>query len=382
MSKSKPVGRRTRKKVDPQIIVALIGLVGVLVVGFLQFGPEPPESTTSKEYVGRVLNADTQKPIPSAKISLDLEGVPPIVYTDSEGVFRFKVAIASSVSGRVNIEAPGYQLYSRIISISPDNLILEDLRLTPIAPTSTPQPGSTSTFTPEPTATMTHTPTITPTATNTPLVVKPLAEGCVFSGTWKIDSTDSTILNNVSTRNDGCYDTGALGIFADRNGVLRILDEDNRRSISSGIFTPVNNDSVIEFQVKVNLMYLVNSGNPAYINFAVAPAAEPMNTRSTARFKLQLEDVGNDPWIYFVLADVGENNGSSLTTQHYEYGRTYTIRLELTGSVMRVYINNIRQNENLAIPTGSKVFYIGYNLPTLAGVDVEVTNVKIDGVLK
>jgi hypothetical protein len=42
----------------------------------------------------------------------------------------------------------------------------------------------------------------------------------------------------------------------------------------------------------------------------------------------------------------------------------------------------VRINESLAIPSGAKVFYIGYSLPPFAGVDVQVTNIKVDGVLK
>ena len=222
----------------------------------------------------------------------------------------------------------------------------------------------------------------TPTITSTSLIARSLADDCLFSGTWKVASTDSSVLNDVTTKNDGCYDTGSLGIFPDQNGILRILNRDNSQQLASGIFTPISYDSVIEFQVHVNFMYSVDVENPTYINFAIAHASDPMNTRNTARFKLQLEDTGNDPRIYFVLAEVGENNGSRLSTQHYEDGRTYTIRLELTGSVMAVFINNSRQNENLAIPSNPNVFYIGYNLPTLAGVDVEVTNVRIDGVFR
>lgn len=129
-------------------------------------------------------------------------------------------------------------------------------------------------------------------------------------------------------------------------------------------------------------MYLVYAEPAVYISFAVAPLNDPMTAKNTARFKLQVEDTINSPLIYFVLADAGENAGVKITNQHYEYGRTYNIRFELAGSVMRLFINNIRQNENLSIPDGEKVFYIGYNLPTLAGIDAEVTNIRVDGIAR
>ncbi|MEP7137958.1 MAG: hypothetical protein ABI904_23770 [Chloroflexota bacterium] len=234
----------------------------------------------------------------------------------------------------------------------------------------------TETPTPEPaTATSPSSPTPTP-------VVKTLADGCLYAGTWLIDSTDRNTLNTIATKSDGCYDTGSLGIFSDRSGTLHILDAKKRTALASGNYTPINNDSVVEFKVYVNSMYIVNPDTPVYISFAVAPFGDPLTAKNTARFKLQVEDTKNSPLIYFVMADAGENNGSKFPSQHYEYGRAYTIRFELTGSIMSVFVNNTKLNENLSIPSGSKVFYIGYNLPTFAGVDVEITNIKIDGALK
>ncbi len=74
-----------------------------------------------------------------------------------------------------------------------------------------------------------------------------------------------------------------------------------------------------------------------------------------------------------------ETDGIKVPTQHYEYGRTYTIRFELEGNSMRVYINNLEMKEKLFIPNGQKVFYVGYYLPMQAGVDAEVRDIKVDG---
>ena len=95
-----------------------------------------------------------------------------------------------------------------------------------------------------------------------------------------------------------------------------------------------------------------------------------------------MESNEGSPLIYFVLADMDENNGAKLTSQHYEYGRTYTLRFEISGNITNIFVNNTRLVENLSIPAGAKVFYVGYNLPALAGLDVEVKDLGIDGVLK
>ncbi len=152
--------------------------------------------------------------------------------------------------------------------------------------------------------------------------------------------------------------------------------------MEAGIYTPVNNDSIIEFTVSVSYMYMAYEDYPFLIKFAVAPKGDPAATKESARFNLRVETIDKTPMIYFVMADVGENNGVKLGTQHYEYGNTYTIRFELSGNTMRVYINNVKQDEELFIPTGQKVFYIGYSLPMIAGADVEISDITVDGVAK
>lgn len=358
------------------IILAIIGLAVLFAAGCRPSAPTvPPTAPLIKtEYIGRVIDVNTQQAVVGAKIALDLEGVPPIVFTDNEGVYHFKVLISSTITGRVTVEAEGYQIYTRIITITVNNEMIADIRLTPLTTTLIPL----STFTLEPTSTFTPTPL--PTST---LQVKTFAERCIFSETWRVHSSDLSILNSVVTKPNGCYDMGSVGIFADNTGVLNILDKNRSATVISGIDTPIYSDSVIEFKVFVNSMYLPDiEKGPLFASFAVASAADPLSFKNTARFKLQVETTDRKPPIIFVLADTGENNGAAILGQHYGYGNTYSIRLELTGNVMGVYINNVKMNEVLAIPVGPKVFYIGYNLPSHASMDIIVSDVKIDGVLK
>jgi hypothetical protein len=112
------------------IIVAIITLIGVLFTAYLTYSKNQSQSVR-KEYIGRILDANTLRPIANAKITLDLEGVSPVIYSDSEGTYRFKVAIKSPVSGQIRVDAPGYQVYTRNITISPEFTTMEDIRLTP-----------------------------------------------------------------------------------------------------------------------------------------------------------------------------------------------------------------------------------------------------------
>ena len=105
-----------------------------------------------------------------------------------------------------------------------------------------------------------------------------------------------------------------------------------------------------------------------------------MAVKGSGRFKLQIENTGNAARLYFLLADADETSGSKVDTQNYRYKRTAEIRMELNGPVMNVYINNVKQLEAIRIPSVPIVFYIGYDLPLLAGADIEITDIAVDGV--
>lgn len=129
------------------IVAALIGLLGLIITAIAMIAVPFIEKSLATspgqavEYLGRVLDSNTLLPVSGAKITLDLQEAPPIVYTDSEGVYRFKVAITSDLSGQIRVDAEGYQVYTRNITIYRDIRQLEDIRLTPsvglTAPTAT-----------------------------------------------------------------------------------------------------------------------------------------------------------------------------------------------------------------------------------------------------
>ncbi|MCL4275683.1 MAG: hypothetical protein KJZ77_17560 [Anaerolineales bacterium] len=209
-----------------------------------------------------------------------------------------------------------------------------------------------------------------------------LSDACIYTGTWGVYSSDPEALGKISHSTDGCYNLGAIGIFPDKGGVLRVHDKNQKIRLTHGIYVPIENDSVIEFKVFVNSMYLVYPENPMYVSFAVAPANDPFTAKNSARFRLWLDTVGSDSIITFRLANVGDANGYRYQGQRYEFGRTYTIRFELTGNIMRVLINGNDIKESLKIPTDDKVFYIGYHLPVAAGIDVSIKDVMVDDILR
>jgi hypothetical protein len=166
------------------IIIAFITLIGTLLTAYWQFVYKPSKQSQAveTEYIGRVLDINTLQHIEGAKVTLDLEGVPPVIYTDSEGVYRFKVAIQSKISGQIRIDAKGYQVYTRNITISTDTAIIEDVRLTPMTATSPVEISKpTITFTPSPVSSTTIFTPIIPTSTET---FFPPADGILFQDTF------------------------------------------------------------------------------------------------------------------------------------------------------------------------------------------------------
>ena len=257
--------------------------------------------------------------------------------------------------------------------VEPTSISVAFTEVAPILPTDT-------TIPPTGTTSPSETPEI-PTETASSVPVKTLADGCIAAQTWQADSTDAEALDAIVDENN-CWNLDSLGIAA-QAGTLQIQPRIPKvPTAASGIYTPVSNQSIIEFKVFVNSLYLVHPDNPAYISFSIAPQANPMSRQESGRFKLQVKDTGNSPIIFFMLADTNEANGNPLTTRHYEYRNTYDVRLELKGISMKVFINKTDTKETVSIPSGPKVFYVGYNLPLLAGLDVEVKDIVIDGVKK
>lgn len=144
-AKKEPVAVTTaRISSKGPIIVAIIGLISTLVLGYWQFVLKSNKTgqAIETEYVGRVIDVNRQQGIAGAKITLDLEGVPPIVYSDSEGVYRFKVVIDSNISGQIRVDAPGYQVYTRNITLSLGLGNIEDIRLMPDEQSQATEPPS------------------------------------------------------------------------------------------------------------------------------------------------------------------------------------------------------------------------------------------------
>jgi hypothetical protein len=237
-------------------ITALILIASVFTASCSQPTPVPTRNgqAVETEYIGRVIDATSKLPIDGAKVSLDLQAVPQIVYTDSEGVYRFRLSIPAHASGSVRVDAPGYLPYTRNINISPEIPIIEDIRLTPREVVSipvSPQKAPTSTATQTPSATLTPTVTLIPPQTSTVTALAPenfggLRLNCIPDRYWDLVPSAQVELA------DGCLQLGGWGLHADDQTLNFILpSKDVRGLIDKHLFLPLSGDTDISFRMRI-----------------------------------------------------------------------------------------------------------------------------------
>lgn len=109
-------------------IVVLSSLAGIIGFALPFFTRE-----SSSEYFGVIINSVNQQAIEGAKVSLDLQGPPLTTFTDSEGNYKFRIALEGKPHvATIRVEAQGFPTYTKIITLQPDNDQIEDIRLVPI----------------------------------------------------------------------------------------------------------------------------------------------------------------------------------------------------------------------------------------------------------
>jgi len=239
------------------------------------------------------------------------------------------------------------------------------------APSQTPEAQSVSIIPTDTPAVSTNTPE--PTAAKQS---KTLADGCIADQTWKPASIDETVTGAVSSSN-GCLNLEGLHIIADQKGTLHFVTKAGKTKLASGMYTPIHDNSVIEFSITVTQLFILYKGDlPATLTFAIAPPGKAMSELGTGRFKFLADNTSGK--ISYLAAGADQGAGSILSGLHPALKKPYAIKLELSGLSMQVYINNTFTKE-VTIPSGSKVLYIGYSLQPASGIDLEISELKIDG---
>ena len=100
---------RTNQHIDKIVTGALISICILLLI-FYKEEYQRPESSQQIKYVGRVIDSKTNASIGGAKVSLNFQGTPRVVHTDSEGIYRFAINLTGNEhAARVRVEVAGFQ---------------------------------------------------------------------------------------------------------------------------------------------------------------------------------------------------------------------------------------------------------------------------------
>lgn len=126
--------RRTLLGVISAAAIAALAAILAAVINssgsFTKLTTSPPPFS----FTGRVINKNTEERIRGVKVSLEAETVPPIAYTDSEGIFSFPLADPRKEI-HLWIETEGYEYFDlRVIPVM--NSGIQVISLTPKQQTS------------------------------------------------------------------------------------------------------------------------------------------------------------------------------------------------------------------------------------------------------
>jgi len=325
----------------------------------------PSGSDNRFEYVGRVIDIATQQPIAGAKVTLDLQDVPPIVYTDSEGVYQFKLLINSTASGKIRVDAQGYQTYTRNITFTPDLNQIEDIRLTPLQ-----IPTLTSTITPTSTLTPTSTPTAIPPPTIDPTIFRGLDRNCLDRNIWEV-SYYAGENQEVDDRN--CWNLSAWGVIPE-NGALGFIVKDSTLGVNltRRFHTKLKGNTEIKFTVRIDQL----TTNPSFDGMLMmGVGSSSIITKSG--FYIKYVVLGENNNLYREAAPGLKSYFEPRSA--YTPGESQNIIIRIVGSQAKLIVDgNLIQSTNL-LPEEHSVFWICYSLPANGGSLIgSVSNFRIE----
>jgi hypothetical protein len=126
--------------VSKQVKVALIGAVALIAAAAFPVILSKIRNRTD-DYTGRIVDGATNKPVPMAKVGLELDQqVPQVLFSDSEGIFHATLPVTTQ-SVHIWVDVDTYDHYDRNVSVSRTGIEL--VRLQKAAPRVPLKPGST-----------------------------------------------------------------------------------------------------------------------------------------------------------------------------------------------------------------------------------------------
>lgn len=119
------------KQAKVALLTATISAVVAIIVALIQFGPgwikkspHDQRQTQSTTIAGRVVDRDSNLPVPGADISIG--GKPSGYVTEDNGNFRFSIVDPTSDHRvRVRVDKPGYVSWDRSVGVPSEDLVIQ-----------------------------------------------------------------------------------------------------------------------------------------------------------------------------------------------------------------------------------------------------------------
>lgn len=100
------------------LLIGGIATIALYTVGIMFWVEFRIDSIEQFQIVGRVVDKNNRDPIADAKVTLEYRGTPKIQYTDSEGIFSFRVEPNKNLNeAKIGVDAENYGFISRIVSL-------------------------------------------------------------------------------------------------------------------------------------------------------------------------------------------------------------------------------------------------------------------------
>ena len=243
-----------------------------------------------------------------------------------------------------------------------------------VEPTKTKTPTSPPpTKVPSNTPTRTHT-SIPPTSTRTPQIG--FQANCIHSGFWTTHPTTS------SSDDEGCLLASNMG-FDTQNQSLTINVQNPMSDNRYGIYTPINGDVLIEFNLRIDQLETGADNELVSLGFGII-SLNPVNTETDGFVFYVIESNKSG---YPVFLKKGERGlpGSDAWEQYiqiggdyyrYSLGANHRLSFQIEGNQLSIYINgDLIRSTNLNF--GSRAFYIGYKFENIGGLSATVSDFGI-----
>jgi len=216
-------------------------------------------------------------------------------------------------------------------------------------------------------------PSMTPqaqTPTTTISMIPPeniLSDSCISANKWVAyrDESFSTINN--------CWNIPGLVPIDDH---LEFFVNDQSKHGTFGIFTPINDFSIVSIELTINQLNIPKEGNYARVFFGIVPSPNP-HPNNGMMFFFQVESYSQaKPYIKYRNPNAINTN---TLNEEIKLGETHKIDLILKDQYMNFFVDNHQMDDKFTLPENPDYFWIGFQVEDKGAIlDVTIDSIVLE----